>query len=567
MHPLKAADAGDSRSAFTNVEGATHAHRTPVEDVDVIRGGSSTPDATTPRGALDNALGYTVVLVDADGTRRASRRANLTRSGAARVIMASDAFDVADALRLMDPDAVIVSASDSTLGGKLIRAVRAQFDAHHEPVPVLAWQSTLVLQGTPSALIDAGADAIIDDADDVEQVLATVRALRRVIMSATRRSAREMTPSTTVLDSLPLAVALIDRDGRVREANMALHALWREMTGQRLSPVGVDLVHLVVPTDRVALSDALVSLFNAPSGSVSECECTMGTSIARGIPVSTRLVRLDDSAQGPLVVAQLSDVREQRRTEQALNAGRWRALDRQQTLDLTHRLRGLLSTVSQSMMPVAAGRPSQDRVLTSTHAAMIRGTLAQGEQLLDALQAIASEQEHPASLVDTKVLVETHLELFRQMLPDHVVLTWDGGVHDILVRGSEQLLQQVLTALVMNAWDVQRSGGAIRVAVSHTEDTVLIAVEDSGPGVPEERHEWIFQPLTTTRSAQGASGMGLVSARRAVEMHGGQLRLDKHRSIGARFEIILPRYRSRAQAPNPPTAPRASPPRRAIVGI
>ncbi len=565
MNPLKAADAGVLRSAFTNTEGATTSHRTPVEDVDWIRGGSYTPDTTTHRRALDNAPGFAMVLVDADTTRRAGRRAHLTSGGAARVIMASDEFDVADALRLMDPDAVIVSASDTALGGKLIRAVRAQFDAHHEPVPVIAWQSTVMLKGTPAELIDAGADAVIDDTDDVEQVLATVRALRRVITSATRRSVREIAPSTTVLDTLPTAVALIDRDGRVCDANMALHTLWREMTGQRMSPVGADLVHLLVPTDRAALSEAVVSLFNAPSGSVSECECTMGTSSARGIPVLARLVRLDDSAQGPLVVAQLTDLREPRRAEQVLNAGRWRALDRQQTLDLTHRLRGLLSTVSQSMTPLAGVRPSQDLVLNSTHAAMLRGTLAQSEHLLDALQAIASEQEHPASLVDTKVLVETHLELFRQMLPDHVVLTWDGGAHDVLVRGSEQQLQQVLTALVMNAWDVQRSGGAIRVAVRHTDDSVVIAVEDSGPGVPEERHDWIFQPMTTTRSAEGASGMGLVSARRAVEMHGGQLRLDKYRTMGARFEIILPRYRSRTQVTKPQL--QAAPPRRVMAGL
>ncbi len=404
--------------------------------------------------------------------------------------------------------------------------MRAQFDAHHEPVPVIAWPSTMLLQGTPAELIDAGADAVIDDTDNVEQVLATVRALRRVITSATRRSVRELAPSTTVLDTLSTAVALIDR---------------------------------------AALSEAVVSLFNAPSGSVSECECTMGSSSARGIPVLARLVRLDDSAQGPLVVAQLTDLREPSRAEQVLNAGRWRALDRQQTLDLTHRLRGLLSTVSQSMTPLAGVRPSQDLVLNSTHAAMVRGTLAQSEHLLDALQAIASEQEHPASLVDTKVLVETHLELFRQMLPDHVVLTWDGGAHDVMVRGSEQQLQQVMTALVMNAWDVQRSGGAIRVAVRHTDDTVVIAVEDSGPGVPEERQDWIFRPMTTTRSAEGASGMGLVSARRAVEMHGGQLRLDKYRTMGARFEVILPRYRSRAQVTKLPL--QAAPPRRVMAGL
>jgi signal transduction histidine kinase len=565
MNPLKAADDGVLRSAVSSTERTTATPLNSLEDIDWIRGGSYSPETTTHRRVLEHTAGYAVVLVDADSGRRAQRRTQLTESGAARVIMASDELDVADALRLMDPDAVIVSASDTVMGGKLIRAVRALFDAHHEPVPVVAWQSRLVLQGTPAELNEAGADAVVDDGAGAEQVLSAVRALRRLVASATRRSPRELAPTTTVLDTLALSLALVDRDGRVRDANQALQSLWREMTGQQVSPVGAELAQLLVPSDRAALAAALTAQFGAQMGAVAELECTMGVTPARGIPVLVRLVRLDDSLQGPIVVAQLNDRREQRRVEQALNAGRWRALDRQQTLDITSRLRGLLSAVSQSMSPLAGGRPGSDLVLSSTHAAMLRGTLAQSETLIDALQAIASEQEHPASLVDVRARVTTHLELFRQMLPEHVVLTWDGGAHDVLVRGSESQLQQVLTALVMNAWDAQRSGGAIHVAVEHTDDTIVVAVEDNGPGVPEERHDWIFQPMATTRSAEGASGLGLVTARRSVEIHGGQLRIDKFRHMGARFEIILPRYRSRAKVTK--AEPQLVAPRRVVAGL
>jgi signal transduction histidine kinase len=565
MNPLKAADEGVLRSAVNSTDRTTSATPTPLDEFDWIRGGTYSPDSTTHRRVLDNGTGFAVVLVDADSARRAQRRQQLTAGGAARVITASDELDVAEALRLMDPDAVIVSASDTVLGGKLIRAVRAQFEGHHAPVPVIAWQSRLVLQGTPAELNDAGADAIVDDTAGADQVLSSVRALRRLITSATRRTVSELAPSTTLLDTLPVAIALVDRDGRVRDANQALQALWREMTGQRVSPVGSDLSQLLVPSDRTSQTESVQALFSAAAGAVLELECTMGVTPVRGIPVKVRLVRLEDSAQGPVLVAQFSDRRDQRRAEQALNAGRWRALDRQQTLDLSSRLRGLLSAVSQSMSPLAGVRPGSDLVLSSTHAAMLRGTLAQSETLLDALQAIASEQEHPASLVEIRGLVDTHLELFRQMLPEHVQLTWDGGARDVLVRGSESQLQQVLTALVMNAWDAQRSGGVIHVSVQHTDDTIIVAVEDNGPGVPEERHDWIFQPMATTRSAEGASGLGLVTARRAVEIHGGQLRIDKYRQLGARFEIVLPRYRTRAQVAKP-TAP-AVPQRRVVAGL
>jgi signal transduction histidine kinase len=425
------------------------------------------------------------------------------------------------------------------------------------------------LQGTPAQLLESGADAVLEASASLDEVVATIRALRRVIASATRRLAREIAPTTTVLDALHVSVALIDREGRVHDANTALQLLWREMTGQRVSPVGGDLANLLVPSDRRTLVDALTSLYGASAGSVSDLECSLGASPVRGIPVHIRLARLADSAQGPLVVAQVTDLRERRRLEEQLRSNRWRVLDRQQMLDLSGRLRGLLSAVSQSVSTLAGARAGGDLVLSSTHAAMLRGTLAQSEQLLDGLQAIASEQEHPAALVDVRALVETHLDLFRQMLPNHVTLTCNAGASELLVRASEAQLQQVLTALVMNAWDVQRSGGAIHVSVSHTDDVIVIGVEDQGPGVPEERADWIFLPMTTTRASEGASGLGLVTARRAVEMHGGQLRLDRYREVGARFEVILPRYRSRLKQvkSEPHAAPTVAAPNRLVVGL
>ncbi len=565
MNPLPVADEGVSRSALAPSDRAATSSLTPIDAFDWIRAGRFTPEAT-PRGPQpDAAPGHAIVLVDADSSRRASRRGHLSSGGTARVITASDEFDVADAMRLMDPDAVIVSASDTVSGGKLIRAVRAQFDAHHEPVPILAWQSRLSLQGRPSDLLEAGADAVIGDDAPVDEVLATVRALRRVIASASRRSAQRLTPTASVLDSLQLSVAIIDRDGRVHDANNAMQLLWREMTGQRSSPVGGDLAHFLVPSDRASLAEAIVSLFAAPAGAVTELDCTLGVSLSRGIPVHVRLVRLEDSPQGPLVVAQVTDLREKRRVEEVVRSSRWRALDRQQILDMSSRLRGLLSAVSQSVSSLAGVRAGGEVVLSSTHASMLRGTLTQSEQLLDGLQAIATEQEHPASLLDVSAVVNTHLSLFRQMLPQHVVLTWDAATAGLLVRGSETQLQQVLTALVMNAWDAQRNGGAIHVNVRHADDVVVIGVEDQGPGIPEEKQDWIFLPLTSTRSAEGASGMGLLTARRTVEMHGGQLRLDRFRDAGARFEVILPRYRSRSHTVKPPV--QAVLPRRAVAGL
>ena len=79
--------------------------------------------------------------------------------------------------------------------------------------------------------------------------------------------------------------------------------------------------------------------------------------------------------------------------------------------------------------------------------------------------------------------------------------------------------------------------GWIKVVVETSDSICRLTVEDSGAGVPRDRRDSIFEPLTTTR-AEGV-GLGLGIAREIVEAHGGTLRCVDGKA-GARFEIELP---------------------------
>ena len=67
---------------------------------------------------------------------------------------------------------------------------------------------------------------------------------------------------------------------------------------------------------------------------------------------------------------------------------------------------------------------------------------------------------------------------------------------------------------------------------------VVIRVEDSGPGVPEDLREIIFQPFMSTK--QEGTGLGLPIARRIFEDHGGWLHLHSAPGRGASFVAVLP---------------------------
>jgi signal transduction histidine kinase len=128
----------------------------------------------------------------------------------------------------------------------------------------------------------------------------------------------------------------------------------------------------------------------------------------------------------------------------------------------------------------------------------------------------------------------------------------DDGDIRIDVNGSQGLaagispdsLKQVLINLVQNAREALVStrtpAPAIALTVKGVSDGVEIAVEDNGPGVPQELRTRIFDPFFTTKGAVDGVGLGLFMAEGLVRSAGGRVSLDNS-SGGARFVVELPK--------------------------
>jgi C4-dicarboxylate-specific signal transduction histidine kinase len=109
-------------------------------------------------------------------------------------------------------------------------------------------------------------------------------------------------------------------------------------------------------------------------------------------------------------------------------------------------------------------------------------------------------------------------------------------------------VQQVLLNLMLNGIEAMKgTGGELTVMSSNTDDhQVLISVIDSGPGLPAQESERIFEAFFTTKS-QG-TGMGLSISRNIVESHGGRLWATSNEGRGAAFHFTLPHYTSKSSA-------------------
>ena len=122
----------------------------------------------------------------------------------------------------------------------------------------------------------------------------------------------------------------------------------------------------------------------------------------------------------------------------------------------------------------------------------------------------------------------------------------------IMVQGLEGRLAQVFVNLITNAISFCEDGDAIRVWVRRRENRILVVVEDTGPGIPNEALNKIFQRFYSERPEGqfgNNSGLGLAISKQIVEAHGGVIWAENIRPteadvtsepLGARFVVGLP---------------------------
>jgi signal transduction histidine kinase len=98
-------------------------------------------------------------------------------------------------------------------------------------------------------------------------------------------------------------------------------------------------------------------------------------------------------------------------------------------------------------------------------------------------------------------------------------------------------MQRVFINLITNALEAMPHGGTIRIAARKADNCVLIAVEDTGPGIPRGIRERLFEPFVTAGKDHGL-GLGLALSRQTVRDHGGDMWIEP--AAGARLVTCLP---------------------------
>jgi signal transduction histidine kinase len=101
---------------------------------------------------------------------------------------------------------------------------------------------------------------------------------------------------------------------------------------------------------------------------------------------------------------------------------------------------------------------------------------------------------------------------------------------------------QIISNLLSNAFRWTPDGGKVELELAASNGRILVAVDDSGPGVPPQERDRIFRPFWS-RDDSG-TGLGLAIAHELAAALGGTIELDSQPGSGSRFELVLPAARN-----------------------
>lgn len=164
------------------------------------------------------------------------------------------------------------------------------------------------------------------------------------------------------------------------------------------------------------------------------------------------------------------------------------------------------------------------------------------------LKALTKRSKGP-HLVDLLGVVRNALAIMeRDFVSAQVEVSTRLELPTCFVVGDTAELGQVVLNLLMNAIEAVKDEAERRIRVSlasHNTDFVRLAIEDSGPGIPQELHSTVFEPFFTTRGKLGggetdSTGLGLAICSRIVAQHKGTITVHSSLQTGTVFEVVLP---------------------------
>ena len=159
--------------------------------------------------------------------------------------------------------------------------------------------------------------------------------------------------------------------------------------------------------------------------------------------------------------------------------------------------------------------------------------------IVKSLKAYVYLDQAPIQAVDLHEGLDNTIIMLRHKLKQGVNVRREYAEHlpKVMAYGSE--LNQVWTNIIDNAIDAMDGKGEITLRTQLQGDWVVVEIEDTGPGIPDEIQSKIFSPFFTTKPVGKGTGLGLNISYKIIQKHGGEIKVFSQ-PRRTRFQVCLP---------------------------
>jgi PAS domain S-box-containing protein len=268
----------------------------------------------------------------------------------------------------------------------------------------------------------------------------------------------------------------------------------------------------------------------------------------------------DADGKGTRMVGGMTDLTERKKLEaQYLRAQRMESIG---TLagGIAHDLNNVLSPIIMAIDLLkldANGDPRRLQLLDT-----IRASARRGADLVRQVLSFARGLEGQRVAVNLQQLVDDLHGIITETFPRKIAIVTQIPSNLWPIVGDATQLHQVLLNLAVNARDAMPEGGTLTFAADNFEvdaqyagtgqdvrpgSYVMIAVTDTGTGMPPEVRDRIFEPFFTTKEVGKGTGLGLSTVHTIVKSHGGFMNVESELRHGTTFKVFLPADRELAR--------------------
>lgn len=161
-------------------------------------------------------------------------------------------------------------------------------------------------------------------------------------------------------------------------------------------------------------------------------------------------------------------------------------------------------------------------------------------KITNGLKKFARKNDEEIKPTFIEECLDSALMLCQNLLKYGITVNKDLAPQDAPTKMRPQPITQVLINLITNAAHAMDQKGTLTVTTRFTEGTLVITLEDTGPGIPSDKLETIWDAFFTTKSEDVGTGLGLSICKEIIQQHEGTISAENIPDAGARFTIILP---------------------------